>query len=82
MMMKMANKTFYLVMFDEAYNKDVIHAMPSILDEESAKVMMQPENQIVQRKKGGKFRVTGKRMFEYTNTDGSKTLFIIADVIR
>lgn len=69
-------------MFDEAAGKGLIHAMPSILDEQTAKVMMLEDNQIVQRKKGGKFRVTGKRMFEYTNTDGSKTLFIIADVIR
>lgn len=75
-------KTYYLVLFDEDHGKGAIHALPSVLDEESAKIMLQDANPTVHRKKGGKFQVTEKRIFNYKNPDGSETLFIVCDAKR
>lgn len=79
----MDNRTYYLVLYDERFPKGVIHAMPSILDQEAANVLLQDANPTIERRKEGrKYQVLSKRMFEYSNLDGSKTLFIICDVKR
>lgn len=79
----MSARTYYMVLYDDSKSKGAINAMPSILDEETARVMLQEANPTVDRKKGGmKFQVLEKRLFEYKNVDGSTTLFIIADVKR
>ena len=78
----MSSRTYYLVLFDEARAKGCANALPSVLDEEAANVLLQDARPTVTRKDGSKYLVTQKRMFEYRNLDGSKTLFIIADCIK
>lgn len=77
------SRTYYLVLYEEGKSKGANNAMPTILDEESAKVIMQVANPTIERKKEGKkFQVTSKRFFEYNNLDGSKTLFIVCDCVK
>lgn len=73
-------KTYYLVIYEENKPKNCATALPSILDEETAKILLQQGNPTIERKRENKkFQVLNKRFFEYENTDGSKTLFIICD---
>lgn len=78
----MANKTYYLVLYDVNQPRGVNFAFPSILDEQTAEVILREDSPVIHRKKGGKFKVIEKRLFEYSNIDGSKTLFIIVDATR
>lgn len=81
--MKMPNKTFYLVIYDEKMAKGLAGAMPSVIDEEQFNVLAQDANPIIYRNKGKrKFQVTEKRMFNYRNADGSETVFIVCDCAR
>lgn len=76
----MANRTFYLVLYDEAQAKGVSMAMPSILDEETAKVILQDALPTIERKKDNrKYQVTEKRLFNYKLPDGNQILFIVCD---
>ncbi len=57
--------------------------MPSVIDEETANILLVDANPTIERKKEGKkFQVTQKRLFEYKNPDGTKTLFIVCDANR
>lgn len=79
----MAGKTYFLVIYDEKTPKGLAGAMPSVIDEDQANVMMQDANPIIYRNKGKrKFQVTEKRMFNYQNADGSETVFIVCDCTR
>lgn len=76
----MSKKTYYMVLFDDAQAKGVNFAMPSVLTEEDAKLMMEPGNPTVDRKANGrKYQVNEKMMFNYKNTDGTETLFFICN---
>lgn len=77
------SRTYYLIIYDNAKPKGAINAMPSIIDEETANVLLVDAYPTIERKKEGmKFQVTQKRLFEYKNTDGGKTLFIVCDADR
>ncbi len=75
----MSKREYYLVVYDEEKTKMCINAMPSILDEDAAKIFMYDASPTITRKDGRKFLVQQKRMFEYTHPDNHKTLFIIVD---
>ena len=76
-------KTYYLVIYDESQQKGVSSALPSVLDEEAAKIMLQDANPTVHRKANGrKYQVTSKRLFVYKNLDGTETLSIVCDATR
>tara|TARA_R110000868_G_scaffold203901_1_gene451814 strand:+ start:1017 stop:1262 length:246 start_codon:yes stop_codon:yes gene_type:complete len=75
-------KTYYLVIYDVKKGRGLVNALPSVIDEEAAQVLFQDANPTIERKRGGKFLVKEKRFFEYSNPDGSKTVFIICDAER
>lgn len=56
--------------------------MPSMIDESTAKVLLQDARATITRKRGGKFLVVDRRLFEVDNVDGTTTLYIICDVER
>lgn len=74
-------KHYYLVLFEEGKSKGCANAMPSIVDEKTTSVLLQDDNATIYRK-NGTFTITGKRLFEVVNVDGSKTLYIVCDVKR
>ncbi len=77
------SKTYYLVIYDKAQQKTANFAMPSILDKESADVLLQDALPVIDRKKNGRrYQVTEKRLFNYKQPDGSEVLFIICDAVR
>lgn len=79
----MPDKIYYLIIYDNSFPKGVSAAKPSILNEHEARVLFQEQNPTIERKKENKkYQVTSKRLFEYKNTDGSLTLFIICDADR
>lgn len=72
--------TYYLVIHDNKGNKGVSAALKSIVSESKAKILLRDENPVITRKEnGGQYRVTDKKYFEYVNTDGTKTLFIVCN---
>ena len=76
----MSEKTYYMVLYDNSKPKGVTFAMPSVLDKENADIMLQSGMPTVDRKANGKkYQLTGKRYFNFKNTDGTETLFIICD---
>lgn len=79
----MSNKTYYLVIYDEALSKGANYAMPSVLDKESAEVILQDALPTIDRKKNGrKYQVTQKRLFNYKQPDGTEVLFIVCDAVK
>ena len=77
-------RVYYLVIYDNAKSQtgDSM-ALKSIISEESAKILLSDSGATITRKEcGNRFRITSKKVFEYTNTDGTKTTFIIADADR
>lgn len=80
----MSKRIFYLVIYDNAINQtgDSM-ALKSYLSEANAKILLSDSGATITRKEcGSKFRITSKKIFEYVNTDGSKTTFIVADADR
>lgn len=76
----MPPKTYYLVIYEENKPKNCATALPSILDEETAKILLQQGDPTIERKRENKkFQVLNKRFFEYKNVDGSVILFIVCD---
>lgn len=76
----MSSKTYFLVIYENGKPRGVMSALKSILSEENAKVLLQEANPMITRKEDGmKYQVTDKKLFEYENTDGSKTIFIICN---
>lgn len=80
----MSDKSYYLVMYEEGKSKGVIHAYKKVLNEYQAKIILQDAGNptLTIKESGSKYLLTNKRLFEYTNTDGTTTLFIICDGVK
>ena len=74
-------RIYYLVIYDNAKSvKGDALALKSILSEHSANIVLNDSAATITRKEcGNQYTITSKKVFEYTNTDGTKTTFIIAD---
>ena len=72
-------RTYYLVLHRQDRGSGAIAALKSVLTKENADIILQDTGfPVVTRKEDGKkYQITSKKMFEYENTDQSKTLFII-----
>jgi hypothetical protein len=80
----MSDKSYYLVMYEEGKSKGVIHAYKKVLNEYQTKIILQDAANptLTIKENGSKYLLTNKRLFEYINTDGTTTLFIICDGVK
>jgi len=79
----MSDKVYYLVLHEQG-RTGVSAALKSILSKENAQVILQGNGlPVVTRKEDGiKYQVLDKKLFEYDNTDETKTLFIVCNAKR
>jgi len=77
----MMSKTYFLVIYDVAHQKGVSAAKKSIISEHTADLLLADKGRptITRKEDGSKYLVIEKRLFEMTNTDGNKILFLVCD---
>lgn len=80
----MNKRIYFLVIYDnEKKAKGDALALKSIVSEQSANILLTDPGATITRKEcGNSYTITSKRVFEYVNTDGTKTTFIVADADR